>query len=294
MKPLVHIRNPEEASGFYDTCIKDSPNGRIYALSWYMNIVCPDWEILSTEDHSAVMPLPVSKSLGRKVLQQPEYAWQLGVFSTRIPSPELVRQFTRSLPSSYRLRKLCFNKLNILPSNLARSLNTAELDLIRPYRQIRMRFGPSMQNSLALAKEHSLSYIGNISVHDMLMFAYRLDRFNRHRLKPRDISMLRLIATNAMRYRAGQIGAAYDAHNNLCATVLFLVFNGRASILHASSSSEGLAAGGIEYIINRFIELNAEQDLVLCIDNPSEKKLMDILKSCGSGMSTFPCLRRLE
>ena len=125
------------------------------------------------------------------------------------------------------------------------------------------------------------------------MFAYRLDRFNRQKLKPREISTLRLIASNAIRYRSARIGAAYDSYNNLCATVLFLLFKGRASILHAAASSEGMEAGGIEFITDRFIASMAEKNMILCVDNPSDRKLMEILKSCGSTISHFPCLRHI-
>ena len=294
MKPLLHIQDPEEAAGFYDKCLSASPNGLVYALSWYMNIVCPEWEILATDDYSTVMPLPVNRSFGRKVLRQPDYAWQLGVFSTQIPSPEVIQHFIQSIPSSYRLRKMCLSKFNILPSASTRFQNSAELDLIQPYARIKSKFGPSMIDRLNLAKKESLSYINNVSIHDMLMFGYRLDRFNRSRLKSGEISMLRLLASSAIRFRSGQIGAAYDSHNNLCATVLFLVFKGRASILHAAASSEGLANGGIEFIIDRFIKTNTEQNLVLCVDNPSDRKLMEILKSCGSGISNYPCLKTLD
>jgi hypothetical protein len=291
LKPLIHIKDPEKAAGFYDNCINNSPNGLIYAQSWYLNIVSPEWEILAAEDHSAVMPLPLIKSLGRKIIRQPDFAWQLGIFSTQVPSPEIIRHFIQSIPKSYRLRRLCLSKLNIVESSSARFLNSAELDLIRPYRHIQSNYGPSMQKQLSLAADHSISYVGNISVHDMLMFAYKLDKFHKQGLKPREISILRLIITNSIRFRAGQIGAAYDKHNNLCATVVFLINKGRASILHAAASNEGLAAGAIEYIIDRFIETNAEKNLVLCVDNPAERKLMDILKCCGSGISNFPCLK---
>ena len=256
-----------------------------------MDIVCPDWEALVTDDLSTVMPLPVTRSFGRKTLKQPLYAWQLGVFSTRVPSPEVVELFLRSLPAGYRIKKLCLNKFNLIPHYRARFLDTAELDLIRPYPLIQSRFGPILKKNLENANADSLSYVSNISVNDMLMFAYKLDRFNRRKLNPGEISLLRLIATNAIRYRSGQIGAAYDVHNNLIATVLFLIFKGRASILYASASSEGIACSGIEYIIDRFIEMNAEENLVLSVDNPSDKKLLAILSSCGSGISHFPCLR---
>jgi len=294
LKPLVHIHDPEQAVRQYDNCISKSPNGLIYSLSWYLNIICPEWEILTTEDYSAVMPLPVSRSFGRKVLKQPDYAWQLGVFSTRIPSPELIRHFIKSIPRGYRLRRLCFSKFNILPASHARFLNSSELDLIRPYGLIHAKFGAAMHRRLKHAKDHSLSYVNNISINDMLMFAYRLDKFNKQTLKPREISTLRLITSNAIRFRSAQIGAAYDLHNNLCATVLFLIFNGRASILHAAASTEGIESGGIEFIIDRFISSMAEKNLVLCVDNPSDRQLMEIMKNCGSTLSNFPCLRRLD
>lgn len=294
MKPLIHIQDPGKAAGFYDNCINNSPNGIIYALSWYLNIVSPDWEILATEDHSAVMPLPLSKSLGRKIIRQPDFAWQLGIFSTMVPSPEIIRHFIHSIPNSYRLRRLCLSKLNIVESSSARYLNSAELDLIRPYSQIHSNYGPSMQKQLSRAGDQSLSYISNVSVHDMLMFAYKFDKFQSQGLKPREISTLRLIISNSIRFRAGQIGAAYDIHNNLCAMVVFLIFKGRAGILHAAASTEGMASGAIEYIIDRFIETNAEKNLVLSVDNPADRKLMEILKSCGSGISNFPCLKSLH
>lgn len=292
MKPLIHIQAPGKDTGFYDKCINNSPNGLIYALSWYLNIICPDWEILATEDQSTVMPLPVSKSLGRKVLRQPEFAWQLGIFSTKIQSPEVIQHFIDSIPDSYRIRRLCLSKYNIVQPGMARFQNAAELDLISPYKTIRSRYGPSLRKRLQLAEERSLSYLSNVSVHDMLMFAYKLDRFHRHRLKPRDISTMRLIISNSIRFRAGQIWAAYDVHNNLCATVVFLTFRGRTSIFHAAASSEGLSSGGIEFIIDRYIEGNAGKNLVLCVDNPSESKLMEILKCSGSGISNFPCIKR--
>jgi hypothetical protein len=151
-----------------------------------------------------------------------------------------------------------------------------------------------MQKKLRLAEDQSLSYLSNISVHDMLLFAFKLDRFHSRGLKSSEISIMRLILTNSIRFRMVQIGAAYDIHNNLSAVIAFLTFKGRVSILHASASNEGLAAGAIEFLIDRFIEKNAENNLVLCVDNPSERKLMEIMKCCGAGISNFPCLKTLQ
>lgn len=292
MKLIKHILVPGEATEDYNRCIGASPNGTIYALSWYMDIICPDWELLATGDYSTVMPLPVFRSMGRKILRQPEYAFQLGVFSTSIPDPETVYQFLKAIPGNYRLHKICLNKFNIVRKNNARVHNAAELDLISPYRQTRKRFSRIIQDRLRLAAENSLSYVSNTSVNELVMFSYRLDKLNRQKLKPRQISVLRLIASNAIRYRSAQLASAYDRTNSLCAVILFLIFNGRASILHAAANAEGMETGAIEFIIDHFIRKHSEQNLVLSVDNPDDKYLMETLQHFGSGISDYPCLKQ--
>jgi hypothetical protein len=231
--------------------------------------------------------------MGRKTLRQPDYAFQLGVFSTSIPDPETVYRYLRAIPGNYRFRQLCLNKFNIVTKKNARIHNAAELDLISPYKQTRARFSLVIQERLNLAEENSLSFVSNTSVNDLLMFSYRLDKLNKQKLKPNQISTLRLIASNAIRYRSAQLASAYDRANNLCAVILFLIFNGRANILHAAANVEGKETGAVEFIIDHFIRENSEQNLVLSIDNPGDKYLMETLKNFGSGISDYPCLKQI-
>ncbi|MDP3354122.1 MAG: hypothetical protein Q8S44_10335, partial [Flavobacteriaceae bacterium] len=42
----------------YDTCIDRALNSRIYAYSWYLDIVADHWDALILNDYEAVMPLP--------------------------------------------------------------------------------------------------------------------------------------------------------------------------------------------------------------------------------------------
>lgn len=290
---VVHYSNPEVAADEYDKCIDAAPNGTIYALSWYLNITCPEWEFLSTDDFITVMPLPVFKSMGRKILKQPEYTYQLGVFSTAIPDPAVIQSFLHCIPGNYRLKKLYMNKFNLIQAHDSRYCNSFELDLIRSYKIVSGLYCAETRTELQKAENASLGYMRGISVHDFLQFAYHFDVFNKQRLKPDQITTLRLITSSAIRYRSGQIAAAYDARNNLCATLFFLNYNGRISIHHAAANTAGIRNGALYFMLDAFIRENSEQNLVLCIDNPDANNLPDIFHRFGASLSTYPCIKRL-
>lgn len=65
----------------WDDCIKQSPNGNVYALSWYLDIVHPRWEALVEDDYVSVMPLTGNRKCGISYPFQPFFVQQLGVFS---------------------------------------------------------------------------------------------------------------------------------------------------------------------------------------------------------------------
>ena len=271
MNKIIHHKNPEGVAEQYDKCIGAAPNGTIYALSWYLNITCPDWEFLSTEDFSTVMPLPVFKSMGRKILKQPDFTYQLGVFSTSVPDPELIQ----------------------IQSRDTRQYGSCELDLIRSGKYLSGLYGTDTRAALDKAKKESLTYLGNISVHKFLEFSYQFDAFNAPRLKPDRVNLLRLIASNALRYRMGQINAAFDKQNNLCASLLFLKFNGRDSIHYVSANTDGIRSGALHFILDIYIRENSGRDLVLCVDNPDARTISRIFCSFGASLSTYPCLKNL-
>ena len=47
----------------YNACISTSLQSRVYAYSWYLDIVADNWSVLVLDDYQAVMPLPWKRSL---------------------------------------------------------------------------------------------------------------------------------------------------------------------------------------------------------------------------------------
>src|ERR1700692_3437990 len=69
----------------WDEAIDRAFNGMIYAKSWYLDIVSPQWDALVSDDYRAVMPLTWRRKFGVYYLYQPFFTQQLGVFTTPLP-----------------------------------------------------------------------------------------------------------------------------------------------------------------------------------------------------------------
>ncbi len=45
----------------WDKCIDNSTNGLVYAYSWYLDLICDEWNALIENDYESVFPLPFRK-----------------------------------------------------------------------------------------------------------------------------------------------------------------------------------------------------------------------------------------
>jgi len=96
----------------WDDCIEQSANRMPYALSWWLDAVCPEWKALISDDYRAVMPLTHGHKYGIDYLYQPYFTQQLGIFSANGLSGELVSEFTSKIPEKYRYIRIQFNTEN--------------------------------------------------------------------------------------------------------------------------------------------------------------------------------------
>ena len=81
----------------YDRCVQASSSFRIYAMSWYLDAVALQWDLLVLDDYRVVMPLPVRNKYGLSYVYTPAFVQQLGVFSlAEIDTDEECRFYKRA------------------------------------------------------------------------------------------------------------------------------------------------------------------------------------------------------
>lgn len=100
----------------WDSCIEQSNNELIYAYSWYLDVVAPDWGALVLDDYEVVMPLPNAFKYFNTVYQ-PFFAQQLGVFNTSKLLNLDIEDFIKAIPAKFKYINVCLNDNNSINSN---------------------------------------------------------------------------------------------------------------------------------------------------------------------------------
>ena len=101
----------------YEICIENSVQKNFYAQKEILDHLCDSWELLILGDYESVMPIPIRKKYGVKVVIMPLFCQQLGVFSSQThPSKE--QEFLKFLTGNYQVAYYAFNHQNIFADSL--------------------------------------------------------------------------------------------------------------------------------------------------------------------------------
>ena len=135
----------------YNACIENSVQKKLYAEKIFLDISTDKhWEILVYNDYEAVMPIPLVKKFGFKVVINPKLGQQLGIFS-RHESILINDLFYHFLLKNYIVWYYAFNDSNILSKSLKQRQNF----LIFPdkYETVRQKYSPKRKRKLRLDQE---------------------------------------------------------------------------------------------------------------------------------------------
>ena len=93
---IKYFQHSEIDKAKWDAYIEKSSNVMLYAYSWYLDIVSPNWVALIKGDYKVVFPLPAKKKLGVSYISQPLFTQQLGLFS--YDNSKSIEEFLSAIP----------------------------------------------------------------------------------------------------------------------------------------------------------------------------------------------------
>ena len=205
----------------YDACIQQAKNSRIFAYSWYLDIVADHWDVLVLNDYEAVMPFPWRSKYFIKYVYQPLWNLQLGIFYVDFkPSDD---SFLEVLFHHFRyvyLRLNPENNHNIYSKECIKN-QMQFISLQDSYDTILNNYNRNRKRDLQKAEKSQLSNIWS----DCPTKLIELFKNNVGKRIPKiienDYSNLLKVMDTSIEKGVGELLTIYDSNNKLIASAFF-------------------------------------------------------------------------
>lgn len=258
----------------YDACIENSLQVRIYAFSWYLDLVAENWDVLVLNDYESVMPLPWKKKYFLKYVSQPYFCQQLGVFSREIISEELQEKMLKSIPKKYVKVSLNFNSDNFIPSK-SKPKNNYVLNLNASYETLFKTFTKRRKRSIKAADKNKLQ-IKETSILELIKI--KKEFYNHISFPEKTIENL---ANHVININKGFVMGVFK-EEVLLGGCLFLKSNNRIVYLFSSNTAEGKKLQASSFLISTLIEQHENSNFILDFEGSNIPNLASFFESFGA------------
>lgn len=276
----------------YDQIISISTNTRVYAYSWYLDVVCEQWDALVYNDYKAVMPIPRRKKVGINYIYLPPWTQQLGIFSSEIITQKLITQFIGSIPRKFKLIDVFFNSDNPIGLKKIKQRENFILSLTKNYKEIKKGFSKGRKSSCKKGQVNDLKVVPDFDP-DKIIELYKKNKGSELRTKEFDLVLLRKLITIALPRNFVQSIGVVDDHSQLVGGAFFLNDSHRITYLFSALNNEGRAKQAMSFLIDHVIRTNAESDLIFDFEGSIIRELASFFKSFGAQKETYFYLRKV-
>lgn len=270
----------------WDEVVNQSINFLIYAESWYLNAVSPEWEALIGGNYEYLMPLPVKKKFGVKYIVQPVLTQQLGIFSKHDIDLDTFKKFLAKIP--YLSYEMQLNEKNNFSEGVTR-INLL-LDLNLPATELRRNFTKNTLRNIAKAKTNENSTDRQVSVDDFLKF-YRDTETNYDRA---NIGITYELLTKASKAQRLEIFGVRDEDKKLIAALCLLKSGKRIINLLPISNEKGKEQFAMFQLIDAVIVEYAGGELIFDFEGSMIEGVARFYRGFGSYEVHYPLIKRFR
>jgi uncharacterized protein YggL (DUF469 family) len=276
---IRHLQHHEIDLIQWDNCILNACNSLVYAESWFLDIVSPNWEALISGDYEYVMPLPVKKKYGFSFLVQPPLTQQLGVFSLHDIDEDIIMHFVQKIP--YRSYHLHLNEQNryskgIKQPNFILSLN-------KDYDMLFSAYSTNTKRNVKKANSYNIKIKTDLSVNEFFRFYHSVEK-NYANLP--ETKMSRLIKESLSRGKVTLHGA-YNIHHELISVLCLLHSSQRLIYLLPVSNKEGKNSLAMFRIVDEIIQKYENQNSVFDFAGSSVSNIARFYQGFNAEMQPY-------
>ncbi|MDD2387583.1 MAG: hypothetical protein PHP52_12475 [Bacteroidales bacterium] len=283
---IKYLKHNEINKNLWDDKINHALNGTVYAMSWYLDIVSPNWEALVTDDYKFLMPLPVKSKYGFRYLTQPALSQQLGVFSDLEITEEILQEFINKIP--YKFYRLQFNSGNYFEQNPESLRPNYLLSLQKFYKEIFAGYNQNCKRNIKKAQSFSQTVYTDLKTSEFWDFIQQHLNF----MPPKGfMPILKSLLNKLDKENFAEIWSVRENNTNeIYAAVLLVKWENKVYYLMPSSSDKGKKSQAMVLLLNEFIEQNSETNIILDFEGSSISGVERFYKSFGAIPEFYPVI----
>jgi len=270
----------------YDLCIENSIQSRIYAFSWYLDIVADNWDVLVLDDYKAVMPVPWKIKYGIKYVVQPYFCQQLGVFSKEKFDDIEVLHFVEKIPKKFV--KVNLQLKNYFSQNTSFSIKKNYiLSLNDCHEKLFKSFNKGRKHAIKSAEKHQLT-LKKVSVNTLIDI--QKDNYS-YEFSADQIKKLKNVALISIKKYNAFIHGVFDKDVFLGGG-FFLKTNSRIIYMFSAFNRQGKSNQAASFLINSVIKEYQNTDLILDFEGGNISSIGLFFNSFGAQTENYVLFKR--
>jgi hypothetical protein len=278
----------------WDALIDKAVNRNYYAYSWFLDLVCEQWDALVEDDYISVMPVNKGRKFFLQYVYQPMFAQQLGVFSVKPPSQSLVQSFLQILASKFRYIEMNLNYGNVYMYEgfSQKEMLNYEIKLNDFFPAIRMRY--KLDTRWQVKK--SLTYNLHIEKSKDILTTINMFKENKGHIYPnikqKNYNVLQRLMESLILDNKAEVWYVKNKQGHIMAGAFFLMFEGRIIFSFSGRNEEARNAKAMYFLCNRVFEEYSGKDIVFDFAGSNDPGVGNFYKSFGAEEKKYLSIKR--
>ena len=273
MSPIRYVPNRNIDRIKWDKCISTSINSRIYAMSWYLDIVSNYWDAIIYKDYELVIPIIFKKYFFIYKVYQPSFCQQLGFFSPYIrllKDEYLIFQMSNLAIQKFKLGVNFTITSELYKMNLSylkelflfKKRINIELNLNRTYLSLQSSYNLNTKRNLKKNEHNKLILDFNT---DVIFFVknFKLHVGRKASLTNSDYEIINKIISESIIRNNGTLISVTDEYKNILASAFILSFNNRDILLFHFSNLEYKNTHAMTFLLDSYLKKHSQCDKIL-------------------------------
>ena len=259
----------------WDECIAQSPDGMVYAWSWYLDVVHPGWEALVENDYEAVMPLTGGKKYGINYLFQPFFTQKWGVYGKNVVDNEKIEEFLEAIPEKFKFAEFRIDHYQV------ENHRNIELSLSQEYSVLAENYHSNTKRDLAKAKKENLKVVEDAEPSAIIELFRKNRGSDIKKWGDKEYNRLLNLVESAKNHNSCLVLGAHNADNQLVAGAFFMISHKKIVFLFSGADESNKELHGLSFLLDFVIEKYSGTDYVLDFEGSDNDGLARFYKGFG-------------